>query len=128
MPGMQFPHPHASLGRNHRRSCGDEVGTKGVETEYDRLVEKEAQNSGFFWSNSDELTSYASPKILEGIIRNRQGKVSIVPGHDVPMERSRSSLNARDRAIEGTIKTLLEEERVRIDEGGCCGFPANRRK
>jgi len=30
----------------------------------------------------DELASYASAKILEGIIRNRQGKVLIVPGHD----------------------------------------------
>jgi PHP family Zn ribbon phosphoesterase len=30
----------------------------------------------------DELASFVPKKILEGIIRMRQGKVSIVPGHD----------------------------------------------
>ena len=30
----------------------------------------------------DELQSYVPPKVLEAIIRMRQGKVSIVPGHD----------------------------------------------
>jgi PHP family Zn ribbon phosphoesterase len=30
----------------------------------------------------DELASFVPSNILEGIVRMRQGKVSIVPGHD----------------------------------------------
>jgi len=64
-------------------AVGTRVGTKGVETEYDRLVEKGGSEFRILLeATPDELASYASPKILEGIIRNRQGKVLIVPGHD----------------------------------------------
>jgi uncharacterized protein (TIGR00375 family) len=59
------------------------VGTKGVESEYDRLIERGGSEFRILLeATPDELASYASPKILEGIIRNRQGKVLIVPGHD----------------------------------------------
>jgi uncharacterized protein (TIGR00375 family) len=62
---------------------GTRVGTKGVESEYDRLIEKGGSEFRILLeADPDELASYASPKILEGIIRNRQGKVLIVPGHD----------------------------------------------
>jgi len=62
---------------------GTRVGTKGVESEYDRLIEKGGSEFRILLeATPDELASYASPKILEGIIRNRQGKVLIVPGHD----------------------------------------------
>jgi PHP family Zn ribbon phosphoesterase len=30
----------------------------------------------------DELASFVPPNILDGIVRMRQGKVSIIPGHD----------------------------------------------
>jgi PHP family Zn ribbon phosphoesterase len=30
----------------------------------------------------DELASFVPPNILEGIVRMRQGRVSIIPGHD----------------------------------------------
>jgi PHP family Zn ribbon phosphoesterase len=64
-------------------AVGTRVGTKGVETEYDRLVEKGGSEFRVLLeATPDELTSYTSPRILEGIIRNRQGKVLIVPGHD----------------------------------------------
>jgi PHP family Zn ribbon phosphoesterase len=33
-------------------------------------------------SAPDELASFVQPRILEGIVRMRQGKVSILPGHD----------------------------------------------
>jgi uncharacterized protein (TIGR00375 family) len=62
---------------------GTRVGTKGVESEYDRLIERGGSEFRILLeATPDELASYASPKILEGIIRNRQGKVLIVPGHD----------------------------------------------
>jgi PHP family Zn ribbon phosphoesterase len=39
-----------------------------------------------FWilldATPDELASFIPPNILEGIVRMRQGKVSIIPGHD----------------------------------------------
>jgi uncharacterized protein (TIGR00375 family) len=64
-------------------AVGTRVGTKGVESEYDRLIEKGGSEFRILLeATPDELASYASPKILEGIIRNRQGKVLIVPGHD----------------------------------------------
>ncbi len=59
------------------------VETKSVETEYDRLVEKGGSEFRILLEASpEELGSFVPPKILEGIIRMRQGKVSIVPGHD----------------------------------------------
>jgi uncharacterized protein (TIGR00375 family) len=64
-------------------ATGYRVGTKSVEAEYDRLVER--GNSEFrvlLDAAPDELASFVSPKILQGIIRMRQGKVSIIPGHD----------------------------------------------
>ena len=62
---------------------GVKVGTKAVETEYDRLLERGGSEFHILLDASpDELASFITPKILEGIIRMRQGKVSIVPGHD----------------------------------------------
>ena len=59
------------------------VGTKAVETEYERLVERGGSE---FWILLDatphELASFVPPKILDGIVRMRQGEVSIIPGHD----------------------------------------------
>jgi uncharacterized protein (TIGR00375 family) len=59
------------------------VGTKAVETEYERLVERGGSE---FWilldATPDELASFVPPNILDGIVRMRQGKVSIIPGHD----------------------------------------------
>jgi len=62
---------------------GVKVGTKAVETEYDRLLERGRSEFHILLDASpDELASFVTPRILEGIIRMRQGKVSIVPGHD----------------------------------------------
>jgi PHP family Zn ribbon phosphoesterase len=59
------------------------VGTKTVETEYARLVERgESEFRILLDASPEELASFAPPKILEGILRMRQGKVSIIPGHD----------------------------------------------
>ena len=59
------------------------VGTKAVETEYEKLVERGGSE---FWilldAAPDELASFVPSNILDGIIRMRQGRVSIIPGHD----------------------------------------------
>jgi uncharacterized protein (TIGR00375 family) len=62
---------------------GYRVGTKGVEAEYERLVERgESEFRILLDATPEELASFVPAKILEGIIRMRQAKVSIVPGHD----------------------------------------------
>ena len=59
------------------------VGAKAVEAEYERLVERGGSEIRILLNATpDELASFVPPKILEAIIRMRQGKVSIVPGHD----------------------------------------------
>ncbi len=59
------------------------VGTKGVEGEYERLVERGGSEFRILLdATPDELASFVPANILEGIIRMRQGKVSIIPGHD----------------------------------------------
>ena len=64
-------------------SLNQRVGTKGVDTEYERLVERGGSEFKILLdAPPDELATFVPPRILEGIIRMRQGKVSIVPGHD----------------------------------------------
>jgi len=59
------------------------VGTKTVESEYERLIERGGSEFRILLdATPDELASFIPPNILEGIVRMRQGKVSIVPGHD----------------------------------------------
>ena len=59
------------------------VGTKAVESEYERLVERGGSEFRILLdATPDELASFVPPNVLDGIIRMRQGKVSIVPGHD----------------------------------------------
>jgi uncharacterized protein (TIGR00375 family) len=62
---------------------GYRVGTKAVEAEYERLTERGGSEFQILLdATPDELASFVPAKILEGIIRMRQGKVSIIPGHD----------------------------------------------
>jgi uncharacterized protein (TIGR00375 family) len=62
---------------------GYRVGTKAVETEYDRLVEMGGSEFGILLdATPDDLASFVPQKIREGILRMRQGKISIIPGHD----------------------------------------------
>jgi uncharacterized protein (TIGR00375 family) len=84
MPRNAIPSIHTlPLEEIIAEAVGTRVGTKGVESEYERLIERGGSEFRILLeATPDELASYASPKILEGIIRNRQGKVLIVPGHD----------------------------------------------
>jgi uncharacterized protein (TIGR00375 family) len=64
-------------------ALGYKVGTKAVDTEYERLVARGGSEFSILLDSSpDELASFVPPRVLEGIIRMRQGRVSIVPGHD----------------------------------------------
>lgn len=64
-------------------ALGVRVETKAVEMEYDRLIEKGGSEFRILLeAPPEELRTFMPPKILEGIIRMRQGKVSIIPGHD----------------------------------------------
>jgi uncharacterized protein (TIGR00375 family) len=64
-------------------ALGVRVGTKAVDSEYERLIERGGSEFRILLdSPPDELVSFVPPPILEGIIRMRQGKVSIIPGHD----------------------------------------------
>ncbi len=59
------------------------VGTKAVEAEYERLIERGGSEFKILLDTPPgELASFVPPHILDGIVRMRQGKVSIVPGHD----------------------------------------------
>jgi len=65
------------------QALGARVGTKGVDSEYDRLVERGGSEFRILLdSTPEELATFVPPRVLDGIIRMRQGKVSIVPGHD----------------------------------------------
>jgi uncharacterized protein (TIGR00375 family) len=64
-------------------ALGVRVGTRAVEAEYERLVERGGSEFKILLdATPDELASFVPSNILDGIVRMRQGKVSIIPGHD----------------------------------------------
>ncbi len=64
-------------------ALGQRVGTKAVEVEYEKLLERGGSEFQILLdATPDELQSFVSPRVLEAIIRMRQGKVLILPGHD----------------------------------------------
>jgi uncharacterized protein (TIGR00375 family) len=59
------------------------VGTKAVDAEYERLVTNGGSEFGVLLdATPDALASYTPENVLEAILRMRQGKVNILPGHD----------------------------------------------
>ncbi len=64
-------------------ALGVRVGTKAGEAEYDRLIERGGSEFGILLdATPEELALFVPANILDGIVRMRQGKVSIIPGHD----------------------------------------------
>ncbi|MGB9627371.1 MAG: endonuclease Q family protein, partial [Thermodesulfobacteriota bacterium] len=64
-------------------AMGYRIGTKAVENEYDRLIERGGSEFHILLdAPPEELGAFVPPNVLEGILRMRKGKVSIVPGHD----------------------------------------------
>jgi uncharacterized protein (TIGR00375 family) len=65
------------------KSLGVGVGTKAVEGEYERLIGMGSSELAVLLDlPPEELKRFTSPRVLEGIIRMRQEKLHIVPGHD----------------------------------------------
>ena len=59
------------------------VNTRAVDLEYHRLVEHFGNELGILLDlPQEELATFTPPKILEGIVKMRQGKVNILPGYD----------------------------------------------
>ena len=64
-------------------SRGVRVGTKTVDLEYETLIERGGSEFGILLDLSPaELATFVPEKILQGIVRMRQGKVKIIPGYD----------------------------------------------
>ena len=84
MPGNSIPSIHLiPLDEIIAESLGVGVGTKAVEGEYERLIGLGGSELAILLDlPPEELKRFTSPRVLEGIIRMRQGKLHIVPGHD----------------------------------------------
>jgi len=64
-------------------ALGQGTDTKAVENEYQRLVGVFGSEFAILLDISlDDLSKSASPRMVEGIKRTRQGDLTIVPGHD----------------------------------------------
>ena len=64
-------------------ALGQAPDTKGVETEYKKMIQDFGNEFKILLDLSDEeLSSKAPPKIVEGIRKVREEKLNIIPGHD----------------------------------------------
>ncbi|MDH4226810.1 MAG: endonuclease Q family protein [Deltaproteobacteria bacterium] len=58
------------------------VNTKGVKAEYERIIEKATEFEVLLDMPDEEIRKIANERVAEGVIKVRQGEVSIVPGFD----------------------------------------------
>ncbi len=64
-------------------ALGRGTGTQSVNREYERLVSEAGNEFKLLLDLSrEDLSVFVPPKILEGIIRVREGRVKIIPGYD----------------------------------------------
>lgn len=64
-------------------ALGIGVGSQAVTTEYERLIASGGSEFSVLLDLSrEELSPFASPRVIEGIMRVREGRVKIVPGYD----------------------------------------------
>jgi uncharacterized protein (TIGR00375 family) len=74
--------------------------TKGVQEEYKKMIQNFGNEFKILLDHSiGDLSPKAPAKIVEGIKRIREGKLSIIPGHD---------------GVYGKIKIFEEEEKIEI--------------
>ncbi len=84
IPGNSIPSIHLiPLDEIIAESLDVGVGTKAVEGEYERLIRAGRSELAVLLDlPPEELKRFTSSRVLEGIIRVRQGKLHISPGHD----------------------------------------------
>jgi len=84
VPGNSIPSIHLiPLEEIIAESLAVGVGTKAVEAEYERLIKAGGSEFAVLLDMPpEELNRFTTSRVLEGIVRMRQGKVDIVPGHD----------------------------------------------
>jgi uncharacterized protein (TIGR00375 family) len=84
VPGNSIPSIHLiPLDEIIAESLDVGVGTKAVEGEYERLIRAGRSELAVLLDlPPEELKRFTSSRVLEGIIRVRQGKLHISPGHD----------------------------------------------
>ncbi len=59
------------------------VGTKGVQSEYDRMLQALGPEFEILLeAKEEELAQAARPEVVKAILRVRQGRVEVVPGYD----------------------------------------------
>jgi uncharacterized protein (TIGR00375 family) len=64
-------------------AMGIGVGTSGVDREYERIIDKGGSEFRVLMDlPQEELATFVSERILEGIIRVREGNLTIKPGYD----------------------------------------------
>lgn len=78
-------------------AMGQNVGTKGVDQEYEKMIKRIGPELSILFDRSaEELAKGALPQVVEGIMRVREGQVEILPGYD---------------GVYGKIKIFKEEDR-----------------
>jgi uncharacterized protein (TIGR00375 family) len=84
IPGNSIPSIHLiPLEEIIGESLAVGVGTKAVEAEYERLIKAGGSEFAVLLDMPpEELKRFTTSRVLEGIVRTRQGKLRIVPGHD----------------------------------------------
>ncbi|MDH7499327.1 MAG: endonuclease Q family protein [candidate division NC10 bacterium] len=89
------------------------VDTAAVEREYQRMISHGGSEFEILLDLSPvDLASFCSPKILEGILRVREGRLRILPGHD---------------GVYGQIDIFWDEGEAEEAEGAAVG-PSNGRQ
>jgi len=64
-------------------ALGRGTGTQSVNREYERLIAESGNEFNLLLDLSrEDLSVFVPPKIVEGIIRVREGRVKIIPGYD----------------------------------------------
>lgn len=62
--------------------CGVGVHSKKVQAEYERIVSRTPEFEVLLYQSYDQLAAYVPKRIVDGIQRVREGRVTVKPGYD----------------------------------------------
>ncbi len=92
-------------------AIGVGVGTMAVSSEYEKMIKRGGSEFSILLSlPEDNLHNIAHPKVAEGIIRVRNGKVSIIPGYDGVYGKIKIFEDEKTETTESTSKTESQQE------------------